>query len=108
MSQNDLFGGDAKAERDAALKRVREGGGDWEDQTIRAISVMMPGFEGTGEDIRIRLLMKGHPPPHDQHAWGSMIKRAIARRVILPTGQRRHMKSAKSHARETKVYLVRS
>lgn len=107
---DDLFGdvGKAKADRDAALKRVTERGGDWQSRAIAAMSLMLPGFEGTAEDIRIRMMMRGFELPHHYNAWGAMIKAAEKQRVLMRTGQRRHMKGSKSHARKTDVYVVRS
>lgn len=107
---DDLFGdlGKAKTDRDAALKQVTERGGDWQSRAIAAIPLMLPGFEGTAEDIRIRMLMKGFGPPHHYNAWGAMIMAAEKQRVLRRTGQRRHMKGSKSHARKTDVYIVRS
>jgi hypothetical protein len=108
----DLFGDDdndpekAKKARDAALRRIRERGGDWRDRAMAAL-VLIDGFTGTAEDIRIRLLMKGLDKPHHHNAWGEFSKAAIKLKRFLPTGQRRHMRTTKSHARLTPVYTVK-
>jgi hypothetical protein len=105
---DDLFGDhhtDAKTLRDRALQRVTENGGDWQERAIIALA-LIPGFIGTAEDIRIRLLMKGLARPHHHNAWGAMVMEAIRRNRIQFTGKRRHMKTSKSHGRETDVYLV--
>ena len=102
----DLFGGfDGKGARDEALKRVTTRGGDWQERAIASLPVIS-GFKGTAEDIRIRLIMKGLDSPHHWNAWGAMIQEAIKRRAIWPTGERRHMRTTKSHARMTPVYVV--
>jgi len=105
---DDLFGYDgeaARAARDAALKRVTERGGNWQERALLAL-VLIPGFIGTAEDIRIRLLMKGLERPHHHNAWGAMIMEAIRLNRIIHNGKRRHMKTKRSHGRETDVYVV--
>jgi hypothetical protein len=104
----DLFDDDpnaAKKARDAALARVRQNGGDWREKALCAL-YLIPGFEGTAEDIRLKLQIKRLEPPHHHNAWGEMIKAALAQKMIIPTGQRRKMRTRKSHARETAVYRV--
>jgi hypothetical protein len=103
----DLFGGrDAREARDEALARVRNSGGNWRDIALSALS-LISGFEGTAEDIRIRLQLKGLRPPHHHNAWGEMIKAALHQKMIVPTGERRQMRTRKSHARVTPVYRVK-
>jgi hypothetical protein len=101
--QSDLFG--ARDARDEALARVKNSGGDWRDVALAALH-LIPGFEGTGEDIRLRLQLRGLRPPHHHNAWGEMIKAAIEQRMVVATGKQRHMRTRKSHARKTPVYRV--
>lgn len=102
---SDLFGEGAKIERDVALARVRARGGDWRDKAMTGL-VLLNHFVGTAEDIRIKLIMKGLESPHHHNAWGEFIKAAIRSKLLIPTGERRHMRTAKSHARTTAVYQV--
>jgi hypothetical protein len=101
----DLFGDDAKQARDEALAKVRNNGGEWREIALCGL-YLIPGFEGTAEDIRLRLQIKRIPPPHHHNAWGEMIKAALSLKLIVPTGERRHMRTRKSHARLTDVYRV--
>jgi len=106
---SDLFGDnqdEAKKARDAALSRVASNSGAWRANALAALSLLDRGYTGTAEDIRIRLGMKGLKAPHHHNAWGELIKTAIKVGKIVPTGQRRHMKTTKSHARQTPVYRV--
>jgi hypothetical protein len=106
---DDLFPDDpedAKRLRDAALRRVRERGGNWRDRALASL-ILLDGFTGTAEDIRIALQVKGLDTPHHHNAWGEMIKAAIEHHLLLRTGQRRHMRTRKSHARDTPIYSVR-
>jgi hypothetical protein len=98
---------DAKKARDAALARVHANGGRWRDTALVALPYLIPGFVGTAEDIRIRLQLRGLEPPHHHNAWGDLIKAALKKRLIVPTGKRQPMRTRKSHARETPVYRVR-
>ena len=96
----------AKRARDEALRRVRDNAGDWRDRALLAMN-LIPGFIGTWEDIRVRLLMKGLARPHHHNAWGEVSKEALKRKLMIPTGEMRPMRLKKSHARSTKVYRVR-
>ena len=100
--QHSLF--EALSERDKAIQKVSINSGNW-IQRARAMlrSVIKPGWEGTGEDIRLELLKAGLPAPHHHNAWGALIKSVVPKHFI-PTGKFRHMRTKKSHARQTIVY----
>lgn len=102
----DLFGGDPIKARDEAMKRVAENSGSWRGNAFVALSLLPKGYTGTGEDIRIRLRMKGLAAPHHPNAWGELIKSAIKIGKLVPTKEMRKMKTEKSHARMTRVYRV--
>jgi len=105
--QGDLFGDEAKRARDRALEQVTLNGGDWQDRALQTMSLMR-GFVGTAEDIRLKLIMvEGMEPPHHHNAWGALIKEARKRGRIQHTGQRRCMRTKRSHGRETPVYVVK-
>ena len=102
----DLFGKSAaEQERDMAFAAVAARGGTWRNRALAALSLIR-GFAGTGEDIRIKLLMQGLAQPHDQHAWGEFINAAKRLGKLDPTGQYRKMRTKKSHARKSEVYRV--
>lgn len=100
--QQDMF---AKAERDRALGTISANAGPWLLQGILAIRSIKPGWCGTGEDIRLELARRGLSAPHHHNAWGALIKRAQEKRLIRKTGRSAHMRTKKSHARLTPVYV---
>lgn len=109
MSDQFDFGQDpekARKARDEAMKRVGQNAGSWRGNALVALSLLEKGYTGTAEDIRIRLIMKGLEPPHHHNAWGELIRTAIKIGKLIPTGQRKQMKLAKSHARMTPVYRI--
>jgi hypothetical protein len=99
------FEGDAKARRDEGMGRVTANAGPWVPAARTEIAKLR-GWCGTGEDLRL-LLVPLIGPPHHHNAWGPLIKYAIERHWLFPTGERRHMKSKKSNARSTAVYRSR-
>jgi len=105
-NQGDMFNnGDAKLSRDEALERVRRHGGDWQEKALAGL-MLLSGFIGTSEDVRIKLIVLGLEKPHHHNAWGAFAKEALKRKLYIPTGQRRHMRGDKSNARKTDVYRV--
>jgi len=105
---SDLFGDfeqDAKQARDYAIRKVRENGGSWHSRALLALN-LIPGFVGTGEEIRIRLQLRGLAPPHHHNAWGAMILDAIEQGKIRRTGARTWMRTRKSHKRATDILKV--
>jgi hypothetical protein len=105
IDQPGLF--DAKEARDIALAQVARRAGPWRDRALAAIVALPSGTEGTAENIRLRLLRGGLELPHHHNAWGEVIKTAISRHYLVPTGKRAHMQTRKSHARITPVYRRR-
>lgn len=108
--QLSLF--DAKAERDAAVARIERIAGPWiEMARAKIIETIPPGWRGTGEDLRLRLLESGLPEPHHENAWGALWlgllprKNATRAPLFMPTGHHAHMRTKKSHARMTRVYV---
>lgn len=68
---------------------------------MAAINRLPCGFLGTGEGIRLAVML---PPPHHHNAWGAVIRMAVRRGLLMDTGQMAHMTSKKSHARRSPVY----
>lgn len=101
--QPDLF--DARAARDEAIAAVSLNAGEWLSQIMRGIQQLRSGWAGSGEALRLVLGEKGFPEPHHHNAWGAAIRHAITKGLLRPTGQYTHMKTRKSHARKTPVYL---
>ena len=99
--QQDMFG--AKVARDDALKRVADNAGDWMQRSLVAITLLRGEY--TGEDIRL-IVSEQVGNPHHHNAWGSLIKIAIKHKLIRSTGKHRHMRTKKSHARQTPVYVI--
>jgi hypothetical protein len=91
----------ALAERDLALDKVSDRAGPWIDRAMRGLAALPLGWQGTGESIRLALPVE---PPHHHNAWGAVIKKALDRGLLTPTGKFEHMRTKKSHARKTPVY----
>jgi len=91
----------AEHERDKGLQQVwREA---WQRAALERVVRLPPGWEGTGEDIRLHVLGTGLVLPHDPHAWGALINNCQIKGVLEKTGERRKMKTKTSHARSTDV-----
>lgn len=103
--QDDLFEhADAKSERDEALERVEMNSGKWSVAARIRVRGIHPGWTGTGEDLRLRLRRDGLPAPHHHNAWGALINTCVKQEWLVWTGELAQMRTAKSHARATKIY----
>ena len=100
-NQFDLFG--SKAARDEGMARVAGRAGNFIQDGLSAIARLPVGFTVTGEDIR-RLLIHDGIVPHHHNAWGSLIRNAVERQLIRPTGRYLQMRAVASHARRTPEY----
>lgn len=100
--QLDMFGSDAA--RDAGLDLVSENANadGWWDEACDCVRSLRD-WTGTGEDLRLRL-RRFIGDPHDEHAWGALTARAVKQGWLVRTGERRKMRTRKSHSRKTDVY----
>lgn len=99
---------EAEIEREVALNRVANNSGSWLEDAMQVIvdmCISSPGIKVTGEDIRLMIENKGIVP-HHHNAWGALIRSASMRGLIHHTNTWRSMKTKKSHARKTPVYIV--
>lgn len=104
MHQSDLFDlTTSKALRDEGISRVSTNAGTFIEQGLVALAGLAGG-DYTGERVRAALLEQGIIP-HHSNAWGALIKAAIRRGLLHPTGRFVPMRSKKSHAHTTQVYL---
>lgn len=99
MKQLDLE--DAIKERDAALASVAANAGSWMERGLEAIGALPKSFTGTAEEIRLEIKV---PPPHHHNAWGALIRVAVKRGLLAEIGMGQ-MKTKRSHARRTPLYL---
>ena len=107
MKQADLdlaSAAEARYERDKALAQVAENAMPYTKQAAQLIDRLNPGTDWTGEDIRIYIEGK-IGKPHHHNAWGAIINSAVRRKTLIKTNQYRQMKTPKSHARATPVYV---
>ena len=97
--------------RDAALQRVAENAVEWMPLALLELEQLARNSTGwanldrgfTGEFIRQALTPRiGHP--HHNNAFGALIRTAITRKIIVPTGEYRAMQAVNSHSRKTPVY----
>jgi hypothetical protein len=101
--QRDLFSGLAQSARDEAIDRVSVNAGPWLPIAIGYIA-RITEWEGTAEDLRLKLIDSGCPFPHHHNAWGALIMAAVKRGMLQATGRMAKMKTPKSHARKSSVY----
>ena len=104
----DLFEADiAKSRRDAGLLTVDENAKPWSDIAFEALLGMRSETDlstFTAEHIRLQIEKKiGNP--HHHNAWGALIMKAVKRGIIINTGEYVPMKTPRSHARRTPVYV---
>jgi len=100
---SDLFDlAESRALRDAALARVSSNAGSFIERGLAAIS-LLPGGEYTGAMIRHALILQ-EIAPHHCNAWGALVRSAIHRGLLHPTGRFTPSISKKNHAHRTEVY----
>jgi hypothetical protein len=88
--------------RDLGLALVMEKAADWFEAACAHVANLRD-WVGTGEDLRLRLVpVIG--APHTPKAWGALVHHAIRARWLERTGERRPMRTRRSHARSTDVY----
>jgi hypothetical protein len=108
--QLGLFDGvESKANRNAALERVRLNAGAWFDCALaeaNTIAHERPGELVSGEDLRFAITDRIGPPPNHHNTWGSLIRTLGDGRVLLKTTARTNMKDPRSNARETPLYRL--
>jgi len=98
----DLFTGQQL--RDAGISQVLNNNVDWIVLCVaEAERFAIDALCFTGEDIRLHCRIKVGQPRH-HNAWGALINILIKRKIIVPTGQFKHMRDPTSHARLTPVY----
>jgi hypothetical protein len=94
----------AKAARDRGLERVTNNNPDWLDQALKLIPRLSRQIgEFTGEALRLELEAVLGPIPNP-NLMGGIIRTALKRRLIEPTGKRVSMRTQRSHARKTDLY----
>ena len=92
--------------KEKALAQVSETAGQsFMDGCLTTIGMMRYGDLVTGEDVR-RACMDRGLEPHHSNAWGAVVRTAVGRGLLMPTGQWRKMTLKTSHARQTPVYRV--
>jgi hypothetical protein len=96
--QLPLFEGELR--RDAGITAVIDNNKDWMDVAISRLRYL-DFDEATGEDFRMLLEL---PEPKHSNAWGAFVRTAIARGLIVPTGNWVKMRDPRSHARMTPLY----
>jgi len=96
---------EAREQKQAALDQVEENNDEWMDRALTQLRRGLPNFpnEFLAETIREKLLPAvGMPISH--HAWGALTSRAIKLGMIVPTGDFRATRSARTHGHRTAVY----
>lgn len=104
MKSFDSFLDIAKENRDKAIEQVTFNSDDFIRSGLMVLR-SMKGQELTGEDVRLVLSEKGIVP-HHHNAWGALIMSAVKQKILVSTNKLKTMKTPKSHARKTMVYVV--
>lgn len=87
----------AKRERDVALKKVSSKNTRWMEEALRVIKTIVPHQRVIGEDIR-KYVLDFHESPTHPNAWGALIRTAVGRGYLEPTGRWLSSTAKKSHA----------
>lgn len=93
-----------ESNRDRAIEGIARKGEVFMSKGMVQIANLPKDHEFTGEDIRVLLNERGIHP-HHSNAWGALIMNAIRNGMLIDTGRVRKMKTPKSHARKTTIYL---
>ena len=102
----------AELEKQKGMARVWDNAPeDWKVLARRVVRTMR-GQKVTGEDIKLRCLAL-EIAPHHHNAWGSFISRLASGKsneapLLIATKEVVKTKGKKSHARDTRVWIVRS
>ena len=96
---------EALAHREAVLAEVAENNAGWMAEALGAFESLPATWSGLGEDLRFALVERGVSAPKTPHAWGSLVGTLVRRGALVPTGERRPMRDAKSNGRRSDVYL---
>ena len=105
MPEQQLTFEDAWNKRDAVLAEVAENNTEWMAEALRAFEALPESWSGMGEDLRFALVAHGVSAPKTPHAWGSLVGTLVRRGALVPTGERRPMRDAKSNGRRSDVYV---
>lgn len=79
------------------LDAVWSHAGVWGERAYAQILRLPRGWTGMGEDIRLAVLAKVGSP-HDKHAWGALVNRAVVNGVLVRTGRIMPPRDPTSHA----------
>lgn len=96
----------ALEKRNAVLDAVADRNTGWLALAAAEMAKLEPGQTGIGEDYRRILLERGVPPPKHPNAFGAFIATMARRGVLVPTGEYRAMREAKSNGRKSAVYRL--
>lgn len=87
----------AKEKRDEGMDRVSGNNSTFTQQVIAIIRALPIGWEGMGEDIRIKATESGVEAPKSPNAWGAATNAAARAGLIEKTGKYLKPKAVKSH-----------
>jgi hypothetical protein len=106
MNEQNEFLFDARSARDDALKTVSDNAGmSWNEKALLEIR-KHDGLTCIAEELRL-LVYPEIGDPHHHNAWGAVIMTAVKRGLLVPLDVKpRSMKTLKSHARKSPVYIV--
>lgn len=97
---------EAMEQRNDVLDAVGDRNSGWLALAAAEMARLDPGITGIGEDFRRILRERGVPDPKHPNAFGAFIATMARRGVLVPTGEYRAMREARSNGRKSAVYSL--
>jgi len=91
--------------RDMGIGTVMEGEDRFAVRVMAIVKSLPRGWRGIGEDIRLLADQHGIPRPHHHNCWGGVMFGCVKAGLLTPTGDWRHMRIKRSHARKSPEYV---
>lgn len=101
--QLDLI--DALEQRNAVLDDMADRHSGWLALAAAEMRKIPAGEIGLAEDFRHMLLERGVPEPKSPNVWGPFTAYLVKQGMLVPTGQWKPMRSAKSNGRVSREYV---
>lgn len=95
---------DAMNQRNAVLDDLADRNAGWLQRAAELMRKVPPNTIGLGEDFRRMLLEQGLDEPRSHKSWGPLTLYLVKQGMLVPTGEWKPMRSAKSNGRASREY----
>lgn len=97
---------EGRRRRDEAIDRVRDHTPPgWMDAAVDCVRIALQQFVTiTTDDVRRVAGIRQIPKPHDNRAWGAVMRRAIKSGLVVKTGEYVPTERPEAHRRPIPVY----